>query len=257
MKIYEYGDKNKPVLLLLPEALCPRTHTFAEFIKYTEKHFHIFAVSYDGMENDGSVFESVEKTAAEIENFIFENLGGKADVVYGSGMGGKIGTLIVSKEKVNIGHLIVSGADLGSKSAFMAKLSVGKKRDEMYNAVHSGEFPPIVKIMLKSYDKREYAESLVKTFEPCKDRLKFISKDTVYNMLYSYAVTKVPHRLVTNTKVHAFHYKFMGDVYFETYKKVFVEPELKVFENEFEEMLFRYPKNFAVMVRACTGMLKK
>lgn len=256
MKIYEFGSLEKPTLMLLADTLCYWENTFKEFIKYTEKHFHIFAVSYDGMENDNTTFVSIEKTARDLENYISENLNGKIDIIYGSGMGGTIGTIIVSNEKISVGHLIVSGTNFNTQNSFFAKIGANKNRDDAISVFTKGATPVKISKMLKSYDTKTYAENVVKIYEIGGDKFAYISRETAYNMFYSYFTTKVPNHIVTNTKIHAFHYKFMGDIYFEKFKKVFVDPEIKIFDNEFEDMLFTYPKNLAVIIRACTGMLK-
>ena len=52
MKVYEFGDKQKPAILLLPGTCCYWRSNFGHVIEPLQKSFYVCCVSYDGF--DGS-----------------------------------------------------------------------------------------------------------------------------------------------------------------------------------------------------------
>ena len=55
MKFYEFGDLNKPVIILLPGTCCHWKATFEKVIPFLAQDFRVVCVSYDG-------FDEIEKS---------------------------------------------------------------------------------------------------------------------------------------------------------------------------------------------------
>lgn len=57
MKFYVFGDKEHPVILLLPGTCCHWKTNFETVIPLLEKEFHVICVSYDGFdETEDTIF---------------------------------------------------------------------------------------------------------------------------------------------------------------------------------------------------------
>ena len=51
MKVYEFGDKQKPAILLLPGTCCYWRSNFGHVIEPLQKSFYVCCVSYDGFDD--------------------------------------------------------------------------------------------------------------------------------------------------------------------------------------------------------------
>lgn len=257
MKIYEFGENGKQSLMLLPDALCHIKNSFGSFIENAIKCYHIYAVSYTGMENDGEIFISLQDEAEKIEKYIISSLDGKIDAIYGSGMGGLIGSLIVSREKVAIGHLVISGTTFSTSPTFLAKISANRRADDAMKVFSENTAPSKIKKYMKSSDTEEYANLVEAFYSPDREKMTYIKRETAFNMFYSQSITKFPENVLTDTKVHVFYYTRMGDVYEEKYTKHFLNLDIRGFEMMFDELMMKYPKQFLIILRSCTGQFAK
>ena len=88
MKFYEFGELNKPVIILLPGTCCHWKANFEKVIPLLAEDFRVVCVSYDG-------FDETEK----IENYIKENCGGKIHAAYGCSLGGSFVGLLAQRRK--------------------------------------------------------------------------------------------------------------------------------------------------------------
>lgn len=60
MKVYEFGDKRNPTIMLLPGTCCHWKKNFGHVIPILEKDFHVLAVSYDGFdETEDTTFSTM------------------------------------------------------------------------------------------------------------------------------------------------------------------------------------------------------
>lgn len=50
MKIYEFGNINAPVIMLLPGTCCHWKGNFGQVIPLLETEYHVLCVSYDGFD---------------------------------------------------------------------------------------------------------------------------------------------------------------------------------------------------------------
>ena len=64
MKVYTFGDKEKPTIMLFPGTCCYWKNNFGHVIKPLEEHFYTLVVSYSG-------FDETEKTTfiSELDQF--------------------------------------------------------------------------------------------------------------------------------------------------------------------------------------------
>ncbi len=76
MKIYTFGKKENPVVMLLPGTCC-HWKSFEGVIPKLSENFYVLCVSYDGFdETEHNAFVSMQDEAEKIEDCIKENLNG-------------------------------------------------------------------------------------------------------------------------------------------------------------------------------------
>ena len=112
MKFNIYGEKGLPTLFLLP-GLGVSHEIFLPLIERLKDRFYIIAAGVDGfILGEPSKFTSVDDQAAQANNYIQENLGGRVDVAYGLSLGGKILSRMLERNEVAIDHAILDAAPL-------------------------------------------------------------------------------------------------------------------------------------------------
>ena len=78
MKIYEFGDKNKPSIMLFPGTCCYWKTNFGHVLDGLQEHFHTLVVSYSGFDDtENSTFISELDEVLKVENYIKDKLDGK------------------------------------------------------------------------------------------------------------------------------------------------------------------------------------
>jgi hypothetical protein len=119
MKIYTFGDRQNPVILLLPGTCCHWKNSFEKVIPLLEQDFYVACVSYDGFdETEDTVFPGMLEETEKIENYIRENFDGKVECAYGCSLGGSFVGLLIQRKNIHINHGILGSSDLDQ----MAKL---------------------------------------------------------------------------------------------------------------------------------------
>ncbi|MBD5531575.1 MAG: alpha/beta hydrolase [Lachnospiraceae bacterium] len=143
MKFYEFGELNKPVIILLPGTCCHWKANFEKVIPFLAEDFHVICVSYDGFDETektifhGNVFPDMVTETDKIENYIKENYGGKIHVAYGCSLGGSFVGLLVQRRNVHISHAILGSSDL--VTPIENGISVSGTTIHIFYAVKMGE----------------------------------------------------------------------------------------------------------------------
>ena len=89
MKVYEFGKKSAPALLLLPGTCCHWKGNFGRVIPLLEKDFRVLCVSYDGFdETENTEFPTMLEETEKIEAYIKEHCSGHIHGAYGCSLGG-------------------------------------------------------------------------------------------------------------------------------------------------------------------------
>ena len=89
MKVYEFGKKSAPALLLLPGTCCHWKGNFGRVIPLLEKNFRVLCVSYDGFdETENTEFPTMPEETEKIEAYIKEHCSGHIHGAYGCSLGG-------------------------------------------------------------------------------------------------------------------------------------------------------------------------
>ncbi|MCD7834454.1 MAG: alpha/beta hydrolase [Lachnospiraceae bacterium] len=142
MKTYEFGDKSKPVILLLPGTCCHWKATFCEVIPQLERSFYVVCVSYDGFdETENTIFPSMIEEAERIEATIQERFDGKICCVYGCSLGGSFVGLLVQRGKIHIDHVILGSSDLDQSSSLAASFKAHLMAPILQGMLKKGKLP--------------------------------------------------------------------------------------------------------------------
>ena len=101
MRIHTYGEKDAPVIIMLPGSFC-NADTMANIITRLERDFHILAVDYNG-QYAGSEKPSTSRHGEieEVIRYLREQSMTSVALVYGQSMGGEMGMELLSQLKKN------------------------------------------------------------------------------------------------------------------------------------------------------------
>ena len=96
MKVYTFGDAEKPAVLLLPGTCCHWESNFGQIIPLLASDFRVLCVSYDGFdETERTEFPTMLEETAKIEDWIRANCGGHIRAAYGCSLGGSFVGLLL------------------------------------------------------------------------------------------------------------------------------------------------------------------
>lgn len=105
MKVYGFGDSNKPSIMLFPGTCCYWKTNFGHVLEGLQQHFYSMIVSYSGFdETENTTFISELDEVEKIEAYIKEHLNGKLFAAYGCSLGGSVVSLLVSRQNIHIDH---------------------------------------------------------------------------------------------------------------------------------------------------------
>lgn len=142
MRFYEYGEKDKPVIVMLGGSFCPAGAMEYLYSELSRDH-HVIVPEYNG-HYEGSEFSTRQGEAAEVRQYLRSKGIDKISMVYGQSMGCEVGMELVSQ-------LLAEGIEVGSAffdGAPMIKLS------RAYKAFMYFKFRTFIKMMrTKSVDE--------------------------------------------------------------------------------------------------------
>ena len=167
MIFHVFGNAKNPAVLLIHGVLTP-WQIWEDAIDCFSKEYCVIAPALDAhTEEEQTAFESVDREAALIEEYIVKNHGGKLFLVSGLSMGGLIAAKLAAKSSMTIETLVLDGAPLTKVSGIAAKIMQSsylgiirrsKKRD-----------PKIIKSFKKTFLPEKYLEPYLKIADNMTD----------------------------------------------------------------------------------------
>lgn len=258
MRIYEFGNKKNPVILLLPGTACHWKVNFERQIELLKEKFCVLAVSYDGFdENENTIFPDMILETKKIEDFIIKNYNGKIFSAYGCSLGGSFVGLLIQRQRIHITHGILGSSDLDQSSKFVAKLKSMLVAFIFAPIIIEGKLPNFMKKRMEEQDPEEkaYSEKLFESFTANRKGLPFVKKESIKNQFYSDLITPLEDNIsVKGTTVHIFYALKMGKEYEERYLKHFKNPDIRRQNYQHEELLFCYPEEWYKEILKVCGM---
>ena len=257
MRVYTFGDRTNPVILLLPGTCCHWKANFGGVIPLLEPDFHVACVSYDGFdETEQSVFLDMLAETEKIEQYIQDHFGGCIRAAYGCSLGGSFVGLLVQRGKIHIDHAILGSSDLDQSGPIAAKLKTAIITLILHGMFQKGKLSGFTRKWLekKPLEERDYYESMMDMFGMNSTRMAFVRKESIRNQFYSDLVTPLNSNItVRGTTVHCFYAARMGEKYLKRYKHYFRDPDIRHHDLQHEELLICHPKQWAQEIRLCCG----
>lgn len=144
MLFNEFGKKENPPVLLL-HGMMQDWHSEYDFLKSLEEYYRLIIPAQDGFYEGSKDFTSFADQSRQIEEYIIEKYNGKIFGAYGASQGGLMLTELLTRNKVDLGVVIMDGCYV----AHQGKLS-GKVTAWMFKKYkNTGKFPVFIHIMMK------------------------------------------------------------------------------------------------------------
>lgn len=258
MKIYEFGDDTKPVIMLFPGTCCYWKTNFGHVLEGLQEHFYALVVSYSGFDDsETTTFVSELDETEKIETFMKNRFDGRIFAAYGCSLGGSFVSLLVSRQKVHIDHAIIGSSDMDQAPKWLAKLETAIMMPLFYPLI-TGKGSSLLKNvfekkMNEGNDSSDYIQRFMELMGAGSDiDFSFISKESMKNQFCTDLYTKVgEHIRVPGTVIHVFYAKKMGEKYRKRYQKHFADPDIIEFDLQHEELLRMRINGRQAVCKAC------
>ena len=253
MKVFEFGQADAPVILLLPGTCCHWKGNFGAVVPLLADTFRVLCVSYDGFdETEQTEFPTMLEETEKIEAYIQETCGGQIRAAYGCSLGGSFVGLLAARRKIHMDCGILGSSDLDQASAFTAGLQTRLLLPLIYPVIRDGKFKS--RFLQKRLEKRvEQMGEYVRAFMDMLGGARpYVSLRSCRNQFYSDLVTPLPEHIdVPGTEIHIFYALKMGEKYRERYLRHFAHPIIHEQDLQHEELLACHPEQWAQLVKSC------
>lgn len=256
MRVYEFGNLDSPVILLLPGTCCHWKCNFGHVIDGLTEHFRVAIVSYDGFdETENTTFISMLDETEKIESYIQNHYGGRIYAAYGCSLGGSFVALLVNRRNIHIAHGIIGSSDMDQMPKWLAKAVTAVFAPLVYPLI-TGKGGFMKKLVDKKTERHpedaEYRQKFMDMMGMGKMDFSFLSKDSVKNQFCTDLYTSVGENIsVPGTIIHVFYAKKMGEKYLARYKKHFKDPDIIEFDLQHEELLLDAKQWVEEITRVC------
>lgn len=226
MRFIEYGNSKSRILIFINGTLMPWQMWTPE-IKYFSKDYFVIIPVLDGHDIETkSIFTTVEKAAADIENYCIENYEKNIYAVCGSSMGGVIASILTSNNILHFQKVILESAPLVPMNKLILYLW---KKSQVNQVRNIKKRNPKV---LRQY-KKMYPENL---FDEVIKLIDSVDEKTVLNFCNSTFTYKMPDNINTdNVKIVYWHgttaMEMISKNSAKFLKKSYPQIEIKVFKN--------------------------
>lgn len=252
MKVYSFGDKTAPVIMLLPGTYCHWKSNFGHVIPLLEHDFHVLCVSYDGFdESEKTEFPTMVEETEQIERYILKNFDGNIHSVYGCSLGGSFVGLLAARQKIHMDVGILGSSDMDQASVFAAKVQTNLLLPLLYPLIRDGKFKSR---FLQNYMKKQitemgdYGEAFMEMLGGARP---YVTKSSCRNQFYSDLITPLPNGIdVPGTQIHVFYALKMGKKYRARYQQHFAHPVIHEQNLQHEELLACHPEEWAALVKS-------
>jgi hypothetical protein len=255
MKVYTFGDRVNPVILLLPGTCCHWKRSFEKVIPLLEKNFYVACISYDGFdETEDTVFPGMLPETEKIERYIQEHFDGQVACAYGCSLGGSFVGLLMQRKKIHISHGILGSSDLDQMSRLPAYILCKIGAAIFYKMFQRGKLPGFAKKRIVQAETDPYIREMLDMFGIGKYDLTYIKKESIFRQTYTDYITALEDNIqVPGTKVHIFYATKMGKKYESRYRRHFAEPDIRYHDLQHEELLVCEPQQWVDEVLRCVN----
>ena len=256
MKFYESGNKNLPVIMLIPGTCCHYS-LFDKVLPELQEKFYTIVVSFDGFDEfEKTEYISMLDETLKIEKYIKDNFNNHISCIYGCSLGGSFASYLVQRGNINVDHIILGSSDMDSSNKLMASIKGKIMAPIMYKMISTGKLP---NFMTKKLEKMKVEEpvryeqtlSFLKSFMVPSIK-NVVTEKSVYNQYASDLVTKIDKGIEKEgTTIHVFYALGMGKKYRKRYLKHFKNPDIREQNMNHETFFFCHPHDWCLEVFDC------
>ena len=252
MKCYEWGKQHSRTILLLPGTCCTVKSNFSQVIPLLAEQFHVIGMDYDGFDGKETEFSDMLTITSKIERFVLKRLDGKADIIYGSSLGGSFVALLLQRNRISVRHAIIGSSDFDQDGKFSAWLKTKLILKLMYPVLKTGTMPEWMISVMKKRHSAEELQNSERMISAISSGMKHVTKNSVRNQFYSDLITLIDKNIrCSGTEIHIFYALQMGEKYRLRYLLHFAEPDIIEQNYGHEELLFFHPEQWVKAVCDC------
>ena len=255
MKIYTFGEKDAPVILLLPGTCCHWKSNFGHVIPLLQTDYRVLCVSYDGFdETEQSEFPTMLEETVKIEAYLKTHCNGHIRAAYGCSLGGSFVGLLAARKNIRMDYGILGSSDLDQASRLAARLQTALLIPLFYPLIRDGKWKS--RLLQKRMETRAkempaYVHAFLEMFGGARP---YVTKRSCKNQFYSDLITPLPDSIdVPGTEIHIFYAKKMGEKYRARYQQHFAHPIIHEQDLLHEEFLVCQPEMWAKLVKNILG----
>lgn len=177
MRFYTFGERERPVIVLLPGTCCHWRLNFEHVIPLLQQDFYVVCVSYDGFdEREQTLFPDMLTETEKIENYILARFNGHICAAYGCFLGGSFVGLLIQRGRVHIDHGILGSSDLDQGGGVSARLQAWLISKVLHGIFQRGRLPGWMQKRLegKSPKERIYTEQMLRMFGVGTSNMAFV-----------------------------------------------------------------------------------
>ena len=224
MTILEYGDNNKPLLVLIHGFESP-VEVWAEYVDYFLEYYHLIVPILPGHNpKEREDFVNFDLVIKELEEVLLK-INKPIKLLYGMSMGGAVCGKLFDRNKLQIENLVFDGSPLLGFNNLMKKMMKSTYLDLTHKTQKRN--PKTIKQAVNSIIPKEKLFLFL-------DVLDNISDDTITNYINELANYHIKNDVINDTKIYFYHGTKMNELLAKKsanyLKKYYPNTQIKVFK---------------------------
>ena len=160
MIFHTFGDESNKKIMFLHGVLTP-WQIWEDAISAFEKEYFVIVPELDGhTEEEKTIFESVEKEADQIEEYIRGKCDGELYMLAGLSMGGRIAYVVAGRQGIRIENLVLDGAPLMKMPSILIKVMEGNYKSIIKKS--KAREPKVLRSCEKDFLPKRFIEDYLK-----------------------------------------------------------------------------------------------
>ena len=224
MTILEYGDNNKPLLVLIHGFESP-VEVWAEYVNYFLEYYHLIVPILPGHNpKEREDFVNFDLVIKELEEVLLK-INKPIKLLYGMSMGGAVCGKLFDRNKLQIENLVFDGSPLLGFNNLMKKMMKSTYLDLTHKTQKRN--PKTIKQAVNSIIPKEKLFLFL-------DVLDNISDDTIINYINELGNYHIKNDVINDTKIYFYHGTKMNELLAKKsanyLKKYYPNTQIKVFK---------------------------
>ena len=224
MTILEYGDNNKPLLVLIHGFESP-VEVWAEYVNYFLEDYYLVVPILPGHNpKEREYFVNFDLVIKELEEVLLK-INKPIKLLYGMSMGGAVCGKLFDRNKLQIENLVFDGSPLLGFNNLMKKMMKSTYLDLTHKTQKRN--PKTIKQAVNSIIPKEKLFLFL-------DVLDNISDDTITNYINELGNYHIKNDVINDTKIYFYHGTKMNELLAKKsanyLKKYYQNTQIKVFK---------------------------